>query len=61
VVLDAVVGKDGAVQELKAISGDTQLTRAAMEAVRQWRFRPYRPNGSPVAFRTEITLNFTLP
>lgn len=61
VVLDAVVGKDGTVQELKVISGDTQLTRAATEAVRQWRFKPYQPNGTPVAFKTEITLNFTLP
>ena len=61
VVLDAVVGKDGVVQELKVISGDTQLARAAMEAVRQWRFRPYQPNGSPVPFKTQVTLNFTLP
>ena len=61
VVLNAMVGQDGTVQELKVISGDAQLTVAAMEAVRQWRFKPYQPNGTPVAFRTEITLNFNLP
>ena len=58
VVLDAVVGKDGIVREVRAVSGDSQLTPAAVEAVRQWRFKPYLLNGSPVAFQTQITLNF---
>lgn len=58
VALDAVVGKDGIVREVRVISGDSQLTSAAVDAVRQWRFKPYLLNGSPVAFQTQITLNF---
>jgi TonB family protein len=61
VVLDAVVGKDGIVREVTVISGDFHLTAAAVNAVRQWRFKPYQANGSPVDFRTQITLNFTVP
>jgi protein TonB len=58
VVLDAVVGPDGIVREVTVISGDSQLTAAAVNAVRQWRYKPYLLNGSPVAFQTQITLNF---
>jgi TonB family protein len=61
VVLKAVVGKDGNVQELQVISGDAMLAKAAGDAVRQWRFKPYQPNGQAVEFETQITVNFTLP
>lgn len=59
VILHAVVGKDGAVRAVQGVSGDPQLSAAAIAAVRQWQFKPYVLNGSPVAFQTQITLNFT--
>jgi TonB family protein len=61
VVLNAIVGKSGTVQELKVVSGDPLLVDAAADAVRQWRFRPYRSRGVPAEFETRITVNFTLP
>lgn len=61
VVLEASVGKDGSVTEIKALSGDSQLVGAAAEAVRQWQYRPYAPKGRPVEFATQVSLSFTLP
>lgn len=61
VVLKVVVGKDGNVQELQVISGDAGLAKAAGDAVRQWRFKPYQPNGQAIEFETRITVTFTLP
>jgi protein TonB len=61
VVLNALVGTDGAVRELKVMSGDPHLVRAATDAVRQWRFRPHRLQGRFVEFETRITVNFALP
>jgi TonB family protein len=61
VVLDAVVGPDGIVREVRAVSGDSELMAASVNAVRQWRFKPYMLNGAAVAFKTQITLNFTFP
>jgi TonB family protein len=60
VILDAVVGPDGIVREVTVISGDSQLSPAAVNAVRQWRYKPYVWKGSAVTFKTQITLNFTL-
>jgi TonB family protein len=61
IVLQATVGKDGAVQELKVISGDPQLATAAADAVRQWRFLPFLKAGKPVEFETQVTVDFRLP
>jgi len=61
VVLKALVGADGSVQELKVISGDPLLVQAATEAVRQWRFQPHRSKGQSTGFETRITINFLLP
>ena len=61
VVLQASIGKDGVVQEMKALSGDPQLVMAAADAVRQWQFKPYTAKGQAVAFETQITVEFTLP
>jgi TonB family protein len=61
VVLDAMVDRNGEVHELRLISGNTQLATAAAEAVRQWRFAPYRKRGKIVDFKTRLTLKFTLP
>jgi len=60
VVLDALVGEDGAVQKFAAIRGDPQLAAAAATAVRQWRFRPFMQNGRPQEFQTRITVDFKL-
>jgi periplasmic protein TonB len=61
VVLEAVVDEVGKVRDLRTVSGNPILARAAMDAVRQWRYQPYRLNGQPVKVPTEITINFSLP
>jgi TonB family protein len=61
VVLMALVGKDGAVEKLSTISGDSQLVAAATDAVLQWRFKPFFRDGSPEEFQTQITVSFRLP
>jgi protein TonB len=60
VQLAAVIGKDGAVQNLHVLSGHPLLTQAALDAVKQWRYKPYILNGEPVIVDTQITVNFTL-
>jgi protein TonB len=60
VVLAAVIGKDGTIQNLHVISGHPLLTQAALDAVRQWRYKPYILNGEPVEVDTQVTVNFTL-
>jgi len=60
VVLQAVIGKDGGIQNLKLVSGHPMLAPAAIEAVKQWRYKPYFLNGEPVEVDTQITVNFTL-
>lgn len=60
VVLQAVIGKDGTVRDLRLISGHPMLAPAAIEAVRQWRYRPYLLNNEPVEVDTQINVNFTL-
>src|SRR5581483_9491773 len=60
VVLQAVIGKDGTIQNLRLVSGHPMLTQAAIEAVKQWRYKPYFLNGEPVEVDTQITVNFTL-
>jgi protein TonB len=60
VVLMAVIGKDGAVKSLNAVSGPPVLAAAAMDAVRQWTYKPYLLNGNPVEVDTTITVNFNL-
>lgn len=60
VVLHAVIGKDGKVQNLQVVSGHPMLTAAAIGAVKQWRYKPYMLNGQPVEIDTNITVNFTL-
>jgi TonB family protein len=61
VVLQAVIDEAGNVRDLRTVSGDSILARSAMDAVRQWRYQPYRLNGQPVKTSTQITVNFTLP
>ena len=61
VQLQANIGKDGSVVSVKLLSGDAMLTRSALEAVRQWKYKPYSVNGEPVEMQTQVTVNFRLP
>ena len=58
--LNAIIGKDGTIQNLKVISGHPLLVPAAMEAVKQWVYKPTLLNGEPVEVVTSIDVNFTL-
>lgn len=58
VKLHAIIARDGSMQSLNAISGHPLLVRAAIEAVSQWRYRPYILNGEAVEVETLITVNF---
>jgi TonB family protein len=60
VVLEAVVGTDGAIEGLRVISGPSILSGAAQQAVRQWRFKPYLLNGHPVETKCTVTVNFSI-
>ena len=58
VKLHAIIGRDGRIQSLSAVSGHPLLVRAALDAVEQWRYRPYVLNGEAVEVETFITVNF---
>jgi TonB family protein len=60
VVLQVVIDEDGEVRNLRTVSGDAVLAQAAIDAVHQWRYQPYRLNGQPIKMPIQITLNFTL-
>jgi periplasmic protein TonB len=59
--LMATINKAGAVTRVRVLSGDLMLAELAVEAVRQWKYRPYLLNGEPVEIETQITVNFRLP
>ena len=58
--LAAVIGRDGLIQNLRLISGHPLLAAAAMDAVKQWRYRPHLLNGEPVEVETTVIVHFTL-
>ncbi len=60
VMLQAVISKDGSIEGLKVLSGHPMLIPAALDAVKQWKYKPYILNGEPVEVDTQITVNFTL-
>jgi protein TonB len=61
VVLAAIIGKDGTIQNLHVVStASPLLNQSAIDAVKQWRYRPYILNGEPVEVDTTVTVNFTL-
>jgi protein TonB len=60
VVLKAIIDKQGNIQDLQLVSGHPMLVPGAIEAVKQWRYRPYLLNGQPVEVETTITVIFTL-
>jgi TonB family protein len=58
--LQALISRDGTIQELQILSGPSILAAAAREAVKQWHFKPYIQNGQPVETQARITVNFTI-
>jgi len=61
VELQATISKSGDIAGVKIISGDARLARAAVDAVKQWKYKPYLLNGEPIEIQTQITMNFKLP
>jgi TonB family protein len=61
VVLQAWIGRDGSIRDLKLINGSLLLGQAAVRAVKQWRYKPYLQNGVAVEAETYVTVNFRLP
>ena len=61
VQLMATISKNGEISAVKVLSGEPQLARAAADAVKQWKYKPYLLNGAPVEIQTQVTLNFKLP
>jgi len=60
VILEAIISKAGTIDNLRVVSGHPMLVGAAIEAVSQWRYRPYILNGEAVEVETQITVNFVL-
>jgi TonB family protein len=58
VVLDIVVGRDGSVVGMRPVSGPDVLAQSAMDALRWWKFQPYRVNGKPVVVKTTVAVEF---
>jgi protein TonB len=61
VVLDVRIGRDGEVQSVNLVRGQSLLADAAIAAVKLWRFNPRTLNGQPTEMQTTVTLNFRLP
>ncbi|HEX3741046.1 MAG TPA: TonB family protein [Terriglobales bacterium] len=57
----ATVSKTGSITQMKVLSGESMLAKAAMDAVRQWKYRPFLLNAEPVEVQTQITIKFKLP
>jgi TonB family protein len=60
VIMTALINKDGDVESLALVSGDPALSPSAMEAVKQWKYKPYLLNGTPMAVETQVTVNFSI-
>ncbi len=60
VILQALIGKDGMIQNLQILSGPPILAKAAEDAVRQWHFKPHYEGADAVETRALITVNFTI-
>ena len=61
VELSTTISKSGDITHVKIVSGDPQLAKAAADAVKQWKYKPYLLNGEPVDIQTVVTVNFKLP
>ena len=60
VILRATITKGGDIGNLTVVSGDPLLAKAAVDAVKQWKYRPYFLKGNPVEVETQVIVNFTL-
>jgi protein TonB len=60
VVLQATISRTGTIENLRVMRGPAMLRQAALDAVKQWRYRPYLLNGQPVEVETAVEVNFTL-
>ena len=60
VILQAQISKTGDIENLQLISGHPMLAPAAIEAVKQWKYKPYLLNGEPVEVETTVQVNFSL-
>jgi protein TonB len=60
VQLQATISRDGTIENLRVVDGPPLLRAAAVEAVRQWRYRPYLLNGEPVEVETTVNVDFRL-
>jgi len=60
VQLHAIINKEGSIDELQVVKGHPLLIGAAMDAVKQWRYRPYLLNGEPVEVETYVTVTFEI-
>ncbi|HUO13922.1 MAG TPA: energy transducer TonB [Verrucomicrobiae bacterium] len=60
VILEALIGRDGLIQNLHVVSGPPILADAAQEAVKQWHFKPHYEGTEPVETQARITVNFTI-
>jgi len=61
VQLMATIGRSGSITAVKIVSGEPALSKSAIDAVKQWKYKPYYLNGDPVEIQTQITVNFKLP
>ena len=61
VVLQVLIGKTGDVTNLSVLSGDGILSTSAVDAVKQWKYKPYVLNGHPIEVETQVTINYRLP
>ena len=60
VVLQATISKNGTIENMHVVSGPALLQQAAIDAVQQWRYRPYLLNGQPVEVETTVNVEFTM-
>lgn len=60
VILTAKISKNGDITDLQVVSGEPILAKAAIDAVRQWKYRPYLLKGKPVEVETQVQVNFAL-
>jgi protein TonB len=60
VELHATISTNGTIKDLRAVSGPAMLRQSAVDAVRNWRYKPYRLNNQPVEIETTISVVFTL-
>ena len=61
VELVATIAKTGDITHVKVVSGESELAKAAVTAVKQWKYKPYLLNGEPLEIQTQVTINFKLP